>query len=394
MAGTDKTHWGNEYLGTDRIWPRKWPHHFLFPRAFVRAHVTGLPPVPAYLYHQVLTTEFSKICAEISRRDIGTPTFCNLLDGADLRPRSVLLTFDDGWSSVWSIAYPLARKHRIRFTLFIVPQSIEESHEVRTGLDDGIEPAHLEARDHGPRPALTWGEIREMHASGVVDIQSHSLHHGTVFVAERLEGFCSPGKRFPDNVFGPCILREAGLDVARHQLEPGTPCFPRAPALVASRRFIEHPEVREDCLRVVRDGGGPNFFRATEWENRLRAVVAGRELGRWEEASERRTRFRDDLCQAKQTIESRVPGTRIRILAPPWGVMHPDLPAIAQETGHELIAMAYPFPHAVGLSSLPLYPRLFGDGIWPVLRGPLLGGVGWLQARDRSKARVREGLIP
>ena len=64
MARTEKARWAEEYLGTTR----KWPHHFLFPRAFVRAHVPDLPSVPAYFYHQTLMAEFPRICDELSRK--------------------------------------------------------------------------------------------------------------------------------------------------------------------------------------------------------------------------------------------------------------------------------------------------------------------------------------
>jgi len=389
VAKTEKARWAAEYLGTTR----KWPQHFLFPRAFVRSCVPGLPPVPAYFYHQTLIDEFPNICEELSRKGVRSLTFPDLLDGARPGSKSVLLTFDDGWSSVWSMAFPLARRHGIRFTLFVVPQSVEDSDELRPGLDDGAEPVELEARDHGDRAMLSWGEIRAMHRSGLVDIQSHSLHHGAVFVADRPAGFCRPGSPFPLNGFSPCVLRE-GNDVARHHPLPGTPFFPWAPALAAPRRFIDDSGVRDACIRAVAEGGGEDFFLSNDWEARLRSIAGEQPLGRWEGESERRVRFKEDLERAKREIESHVPGARIRVIAPPWGVMHPDLPAIAKTTGHELIAVAYPFPRSIGSTPLPLYPRLFGDGIWPVLRGPLSGGIAWLRARERMKLRVRDGVIP
>jgi peptidoglycan/xylan/chitin deacetylase (PgdA/CDA1 family) len=71
-----------------------------------------------------------------------------------LPPRAVVVVADDGHRTVYSDMFPLIRKYRIPVTLFIYPSAISNA-----------------------RYALTWEQLREMKASGLVDIQSHTYWH-------------------------------------------------------------------------------------------------------------------------------------------------------------------------------------------------------------------------
>jgi peptidoglycan/xylan/chitin deacetylase (PgdA/CDA1 family) len=79
-----------------------------------------------------------------------------------LPPRSVVITVDDGWESFYRHAYPLLQKYRMPATLFVYTDII------------------------GTRDGLSWAQLREMAASGWVDIQAHSKTHRSL--AERAAG--------------------------------------------------------------------------------------------------------------------------------------------------------------------------------------------------------------
>lgn len=373
---------------------KRWPQDFLFPNRYFCAQVQGLPPVPTYFYHQVEADEFALTCEQIVSCGFRTLTIGDLLDGAARCDHEVLVTFDDGWSSVWSIAFPLAWRHGIRFTLFLVPQAVEESEECRTTLEDVADPAQLNARDLGPRRMLTWGEVRAMHESGLVEIQSHSSHHGVVFTSNEIVGFCTPDGPFPLPGKAPLISRFNGRDIAEVDPALGTPLYQWAPALAGPRRFIEDSRSREQCTTFVRDGGGAEFFRTEGWKDALHHAANKWRGGVWENEDERLERYHNDLLQAKRSIEERLPGARVRAISPPWAVMHVDLPAIARDTGHEVIVLGYPFQSSGKKNPLPLYPRLYGDAIWTLLQGPIRGGVNWLRARRHAIARKADGFNP
>ena len=50
--------------------------------------------------------------------------------------QAVLLTFDDGRSSVWSVAAPLLRRHGMRATVFLVPGRMRSRPVPGPTLDD------------------------------------------------------------------------------------------------------------------------------------------------------------------------------------------------------------------------------------------------------------------
>ena len=72
---------------------------------------------------------------------------------ASLPPRSVVITFDDGWRSTYTEVFPEMKKRHFPFTVFIYPNIVGKT-------------SH----------ALSWKQIKEMVEWGA-DIQSHSFSH-------------------------------------------------------------------------------------------------------------------------------------------------------------------------------------------------------------------------
>jgi len=76
------------------------------------------------------------------------------LEGRQPLPRrSVVITIDDGYESVHRLALPLLRKHGFPATLFVYTDFI------------------------GAGDALSWAQLQDLSASGLVDIQAHSKTH-------------------------------------------------------------------------------------------------------------------------------------------------------------------------------------------------------------------------
>jgi peptidoglycan/xylan/chitin deacetylase (PgdA/CDA1 family) len=71
----------------------------------------------------------------------------------DLPEKSVAITFDDGWRSMYDIAYPILRKYGYPATLFVSTDMIT-----------------------GSRKTLSWDLIREMMKEGV-DVENHTVNH-------------------------------------------------------------------------------------------------------------------------------------------------------------------------------------------------------------------------
>jgi poly-beta-1,6-N-acetyl-D-glucosamine N-deacetylase len=88
-----------------------------------------------------------------------------------LPPKAVLMTFDDGYQSVYANAYPIIKKYKIPVVIALVGSWMEAQERVDFN-------GHTIARDK----FLSQKEIKEMVGSGLVEIGSHtySLHKGIV----------------------------------------------------------------------------------------------------------------------------------------------------------------------------------------------------------------------
>ena len=76
--------------------------------------------------------------------------------GEPIPRKSVVLTIDDGYRSTYEVAFPVLRKHGFPATVFLYSDFV------------------------GAPDALTWPQMKEMEASGLVNIQPHSKTHANL----------------------------------------------------------------------------------------------------------------------------------------------------------------------------------------------------------------------
>ena len=81
--------------------------------------------------------------------------YAALVDGAELPENPVLITFDDGYMDNYTNAYPILKKYGLKATIFVI-----------TGFLDRAQPGYF-----------TWGQAAEMEASGLINIESHTVTH-------------------------------------------------------------------------------------------------------------------------------------------------------------------------------------------------------------------------
>ena len=93
----------------------------------------------------------------LARNDYRVVTLAQLtafLQGRQALPkRAVVITIDDGYESVQRVALPLLRKYGFPTTLFVYTDFI------------------------GAADALSWAQLQDLVASGLVDVQAHSKSH-------------------------------------------------------------------------------------------------------------------------------------------------------------------------------------------------------------------------
>jgi biofilm PGA synthesis lipoprotein PgaB len=78
----------------------------------------------------------------------------SLQSGGSVPDRTVALTFDDGYRSVYTAAFPRLKELGWAFTVFVCPDAI----------------------DHRRGPVLTWDQLREMAAAGAT-VANHGMFH-------------------------------------------------------------------------------------------------------------------------------------------------------------------------------------------------------------------------
>ncbi len=233
----------------------------------------GLPlprnEVPVFNYHEVTPGELERDLDYL--RDNGYVTLdldehMRAVRGK-LRPqRCVLLTFDDAWSSFWSVALPLLRRYEARAVLFA------PTHWINGAGPDGA--------------FMNWNQLRDAVASGLVDVQSHAHRHALVYTSRQLAGFAGPGTLGRYQFFDWPMRDNHG----EYELGPpaaGTPFYGAAPLLSAHRRYVENPDVNRLCREFVAEQG-ELFFAHRNASALLRqhyAKVSAGRPGRW--ASER-----------------------------------------------------------------------------------------------------------
>jgi peptidoglycan/xylan/chitin deacetylase (PgdA/CDA1 family) len=116
-----------------------------------------------FAYHVVDAGTFEadlQFLATNGYKTLGGDDFLRYLEGTgDVAPRSVVLTFDDGPRNFFEVAFPILKRHGARALAFIAPGLHADA-----GPDDATD----------ARP-MTWQEIAAIHASGLVEFQSHTF---------------------------------------------------------------------------------------------------------------------------------------------------------------------------------------------------------------------------
>lgn len=107
--------------------------------------------IPIFILHKVTKAEFEEKLLFLKQNNYRTITVSEWKFSP--RESAVCLTFDDGHKSLYEIAFPLLKKYNFSATAFIVPSFMDKPNWI------------------------TWRQAEEMHRSGIIDLQSHTLEH-------------------------------------------------------------------------------------------------------------------------------------------------------------------------------------------------------------------------
>lgn len=239
----------------------------------------GFPPsggeIPVYIFHEIETETFTRQLERLRAggyRTLSLDEFLALAarkSGSSPR-RCVLLTFDDARLNFHQCALPALRATRSRAALFAPTLWLDPS------------------RPAGAERFMSWGQLRECVASGLVDVGSHAHRHALVFDSDRLAGFATPWNLARHDIYDWPMRRErTGDALGRPAL--GTPIYSAVPLLSARARYLESVALREACMGLVERCGAPEFFSRPDCHARLldlHRARAGALAGRFLDAAQ------------------------------------------------------------------------------------------------------------
>jgi hypothetical protein len=307
------------------------------------------PSVPVFHFHSVEPERFGDQLAYLRDNGYTTLTADALADSltrsAPPRERAVLLTFDDGRATTWTVAHPLLRRFGMHAVCFVIPGVIDEGDAPRPTLADAESSGDPDAReralaaDRGPAPLCTWRELETMQHGGTLDVQSHTLHHHLVPVAPDILDFCRPEHASPAVLADSRlpVLRVDGVDRFDGAPPLGTPIFRGEPRMTDAPRFLDDEGVRRQLVGHVEAAGGEGFFTRPGWRRELERrwrELGGARRGAFESAADRQEDQERDLLEARRRIEARLGGKPVRHLCYPWFMGGRSAIAAARASGH------------------------------------------------------------
>ena len=113
-----------------------------------------VPQGQGYTYQKIEESKFVTQMKYIFDNGYRTVTFADIEAGR-LPTKPIILTFDDGFRSVYNYAYPILKKYGFNATLFLAPKYIEEEHPYY----------------------LSWSMLKELTSNGIADVQGHTYSH-------------------------------------------------------------------------------------------------------------------------------------------------------------------------------------------------------------------------
>ena len=318
--------------------------------------------IPAFVFHDVTAETLEPMLEFLADNNYVTLTADEYVErkirGQRDREHEVLLTFDDGYKSLYAVAYPALKRYGLKAVAYIVPGMIPE----------GDAEQKLELLEQS---LCNWREIQKMHESGVLDIQSHSMYHHSVAISNRLIDFVRPRLKcsFLESDLSPLTCPGRGDQSLKPAL--GTPIYDWGARCGAAPAFHENPSVAATCCQYVEKHGGPLFFETRNWRRCLKGIWEasrkGEASGRLEDANEQRLAILKDFLDSKNDIERRLPGKIVRHFCFPWFRGAPLSMRLSNEAGYVSNAWASLLPTFVRKScvSMPIpIARLSPHYLW------------------------------
>lgn len=328
--------------------------------------------IPVFNFHSVqpkLLEEQFKYLTGNNYKTINSDLLFDVIIGQKkISNNTIVLTFDDGRKSLWTIAFPLLMKYDLVAISFIVPSVIKSGLPKSATLED-VWTNHMSLEDlekiEVEIPFINWNEIYEMHKSGLVDFQSHSMYHASVFKNKKLIDFVNPRLKpsFLTSTLNPLGVDD--IDDRLNQIEYGFPLYEWESNLTSKSRYIGNKNVNVSCMEYVKSNGGVSFFDKPKWRKELESFYSKMNIkygrGTFQKFEERLSDIKKDLLISKKTIEDHLNKT-VKHLCLPWFQGNELSVELSKEIGYSSIYWGIKKMQSINyIGDDPLYIKRIND---------------------------------
>jgi hypothetical protein len=321
-----------------------------YPAFILDNRVNDLARIPVFVFHDVTAESLEPMLRFLTDNRYATLTADEYAErqarGERGKECEVMLTFDDGYKSLYDVAYPALKRFELKAVAYIVPGVVP-------GGGGSSDP------DTWGRSLCNWEEIQEMHESGTLDIQSHSMYHHSIPKSDRLVDFVRKHTSVP--YLEPYLAHDPearGMVGKSYGFAYGTPIFYGNPRYGHARAYRISPTVSLACIEYVDRNGGAKCFATPDWRHRLMAVMAEairRDTSTGLETdAEQRTSILKDLVDSKREIERRLPSKVVQHFCYPCSLGSPLAVRLSADAGYVSNAWGSLLPNSLREAQTPI----------------------------------------
>ncbi len=316
----------------DRVYPQ-----FIFDENLI----TIKDDIPVFTLHSVNSEKFENQLRYLNANGYKTinssELYEYLIGNIPITERTIVLTFDDGWKNLYTVAFPLLKKYKFKAICFLVANLItEDENKTQENFENTNDSQNLLFPDS--KIMCNWNEIREMEQSGVIDFQSHSMNHYLISTSSRVENFLYPNYDSYAMNFDIPLYREKGSDNYTRNLLLGTPIYENNSRFSEFKRFFDDETSRIFCINFVMENGGINFFKKFNWKKILLKqfqdyVKKNGNIGFYESENDQRESIFNEMYNSKIVIEKKL-NKKVEHFCYPWWVGSELAMEISKEVGY------------------------------------------------------------
>jgi len=302
----------------------------LYPKFVTSNSVNSTPEdIPIFSFHNITSEDILQKLNYLAMNGysaINSDEYL-YLKGKSNGERLVMLTFDDGLNSLWSVVYPLLEAYKMKAVAFVLPGEVETQAEVRAKEGLPMDVAQL----------CSWPQLQAMR--DVVDIQSHSLYHWLIFTKPVISSFFTPQIKSRWQKIDWPMPRIDGIDSPSREYRLGSPIYKTDSRLSDSPRVYENQSVVDACVSFVEKNGGEEFFKSKGWFKALTMAHQDAMVGHsleMESPEVRNDSIRDCIVRSKVILDQKL-NKDVKHFCFPFGIGSQHAEEIVLEAGYQAV---------------------------------------------------------